>query len=625
MYKYKRKRGTLLKKQVQILFFYHPLPRHRKEGVKVLGAFSPWKGIIVMQNQDELVQIVTKMDGKPYPAYKVIKGVYQYQDYELLIDHVQGDPFAIPSKVRVRIPISTAGFPADTYHNECRTTALCDFLARQFYHSIKKHNRQQQGSGKSGAIEIDRPGQEVLKTSSMVIIDGCIEVRFLVGLPAFGRRIAGKIAAHIFSDTIPRIVNDSLYYQKLPEDKLYRHIETVEDAEFIRKNLPESGLIAFVADNAVLPRASGVDPKPLSSKELVPFKSCQSMRVSMTLPNYGEISGMGIRRGVTLIIGGGYHGKSTLLNALEYGIYNHIPDDGREFVVTNADAVKIRAEDGRGIQNLNIDPFISNLPFDQDTTEFSTANASGSTSQAANILEALEVGALTLLLDEDTLATNFMIRDIRMKTLIAKEKEPITPFVEHVRSLYGKKGISTVIVMGGSGDYFSLADAVIGMIEYRPQDLTSQAHQIAKDDPTPEHFDATPPSEIPRIPAPNVLSPSKGKRPIDIKIDELLYMRFGEHKVNVSAIEQLVHPSQLRTIGYAIHYASRYMDGINSIKEICRLVLDDIQEKGLDCLSDREARGDFAEFRSYELAATLNRFRALRVEQKHTTHIKNMQ
>ena len=216
----------------------------------------------------------------------------------------------------------------------------------------------------------------------------------------------------------------------------------------------------------------------------------------MTLPNNGEITGMGIRKGVTLIVGGGYHGKSTLLNALEYGIYNHIPDDGREFVVTNADAVKIRAEDGRSIQSLNIDPFISNLPFDQDTTEFSTANASGSTSQAANILEALEVGASTLLLDEDTLATNFMIRDIRMKTLIAKEKEPITPFVEHVRSLYEEKGISTVIVMGGSGDYFSLADVVIGMIEYSPHDLTSQAHQIVKENPLPEYFDATPPSEI---------------------------------------------------------------------------------------------------------------------------------
>ena len=569
-----------------------------------------------MNDQKELDKALSVMDGKPYPAYKAIKGGYVYQDYEIWIDHVQGDPFAIPSKVRVRIPISTAGFPANTYHSECRNVSLCDFLARRFHHSIKKHNTQKQGSGKSGAIEIDRPGQEVLKTSSMVIIDGCIEARFLVGFPAFGRRIAGKIALHMFSETIPQIVEDSLYFKKLPADKLYRHIETVEDAEFIRGKLSELNLVAFIADKAVLPRASGVDPRPLNTKGVVPFRSCQSMRASITLPNRGEITGMGIRKGVTLIVGGGYHGKSTLLNALEYGIYNHIPDDGREFVVSSADAVKIRAEDGRSIQNLNIDPFISNLPFDQDTTEFSTANASGSTSQAANILEALEVGANTLLLDEDTLATNFMIRDIRMKTLIAKEKEPITPFVEHVRNIYEEKGVSTVIVMGGSGDYFSLADVVIGMIEYCPHDLTSQAQQIVKENPLPEYSDATPPSEIQRIPVPNVLDPSKGKRPVDIKIDELLYLRFGAHKVQVNAIEQLVHPSQLRTIGYAIYYAKRYIDGKKSIKEICRLVLVDIHEKGLDCLSDREARGDFAEFRSYELAATLNRFRALRVKQR---------
>ncbi len=570
-----------------------------------------------MQTINELVQVLTKMDGKPYPAYKSIKGRYQYQDYELLIDHVQGDPFAIPSKVRVRFSINTAGFPEDTFHNDCRNVALCDFLARRFYHSIKKHNTQRDGSGKSGAIEIDRPGQEVLKTSSMVIIDDCIEARFLVGLPAFGRRIAGKIAARMFSEVIPKIVDNSLYFQKLPEGKLYRQVEVVEDAEFIRGRLSELDLVAFVADNAVLPRASGVDPRPLSSEKLVPFQSCQSMSMSMTLPNHGEITGMGIRKGVTLIVGGGYHGKSTLLNALEYGIYNHIPDDGREFVVTNADAVKIRAEDGRSIQNLNIDSFISNLPFDQETTTFSTVNASGSTSQAANILEALEVGAQTLLLDEDTLATNFMIRDLRMKELIAKEKEPITPFVEHVRGLYEEKGISTVIVMGGSSDYFSLADAVIGMIEYRPHDLTLRAHQIAKDNPASKHFDAIAPSLTQRVPVSNILSATKGKRAVDIKIEDLLYMRFGEHKVQISAVEQLVHPSQLRAIGYAIHYADRYMDGHRSIREICRLVLDDIRQNDLDCLSDREARGDFAEFRVYELAATLNRFRALRVKQKN--------
>lgn len=569
-----------------------------------------------MRDQSGLVQTLTGLENKSYPAYKTIKGCYQYQDYELLIDHVQGDPFAIPSKLRIRIPISTAKFPDDTYSSDCRNVALCDFLARAFYNSIKKHNKQRQGSGKSGVIEIDRPGQEVLKRTAIVIKEGCIEARFLAGLPAFGRRIAGKVAANMFSEIIPQIVNDSLYFKKLPEDKLYRHIKTVEDAEFIREKLSELGLIAFVADNSVLPRASGIDQRPLSSERLVPFESCLSMKASIELPNHGKITGMGIRKGVTLIVGGGYHGKSTLLNALEHGIYNHVPDDGREFVITNSDAVKIRAEDGRSIQNLNIGPFINNLPFDQDTTTFTTANASGSTSQAANILEALEVGASTLLLDEDTLATNFMIRDARMKALIAKDKEPITPFIEHVRSFYEKKGVSTVLVMGGSGHYFNLADVVIGMIEYGPHDLTARAHQIAEGDTTSGEYNAVPPSEIPRVPIPDILNASKGKRQIDIRPENVSLLRFGEHQVQLGAVEQLVHTSQLRAIGYAIHYAGRYIDGILSIKEICELVLADIREKGLDCLSGPGPRGDLAEFRSYEFAATLNRFRALRVKQR---------
>lgn len=578
------------------------------------------RGRSIMRMYDELIGKVRNMEGKSYPTYKTIKGGYQCKDYELWLDHIQGDPFAIPSRVRVRIPITAAKFPESTYKTEERSTALCDFLARCFCHALRKHTPQREGSGKSGVIEMDRPGQEILKRSSLIITERCIEARFLVGLPAYGRRIAGKVAAHIFSEVIPRIVHDSLYYHSLEKEMLSLHIETFEDAEFIRNNLTNRGLIGFVADNSVLPRASGIDPRPLRTKRLVPFKSCQSLQVDFALPNHGKITGMGIPRGVTLIVGGGYHGKSTLLHALEYGVYNHIPGDGREFVITTAHAIKIRAEDGRSIQNLNIDPFISNLPFNQETRFFSTSNASGSTSQAANILEAIEVGATTLLLDEDTLATNFMIRDERMRALIAKEKEPITPFIEHVRGLYEKKGISTVLVMGGSGDYFPVADLVIGMIEYRPHDLTSESLQIVKKCSISENFDVDTPSEIHRIPLPDNMDASKRKRQIHIRPEDLTLLSYGEQQVQVGAVEQLVHISQLRAIGYAIHYARHYIDGRRSIREICTLVLEDIRKEGLDCLTKPELRGDLALFRLHELAATLNRFRVLQVKQRGKTN-----
>ncbi|MDR4509521.1 MAG: ABC-ATPase domain-containing protein [Candidatus Brocadiaceae bacterium] len=562
----------------------------------------------------KLIQTLIQLEGKPYPAYKSLKNGYQYHGYELWIDHVQGDPFAVPSKVRAKISMDTTGFPSNTYSGDSRNVALCDFLARRFFQSICQYNKDKEGSGKSSLIEIDRPGQEVLKRSSVVILGGFLEVRFLVGLPAYGRRIAGKVAAHMFSEIIPQIIHNSLYFQQNPQNKLYRHIETIEDADYIRAKLPEFNLVAFVADKAILPRASGIDQRPLRADHVVSFESCQSLRVSMDLPNHGTITGMGIPKGVTLIVGGGYHGKSTLLNALEHGVYNHIPDDGREFVITSADAVKIRAEDGRSIQNLNISPFISNLPFAQDTVAFSTLNASGSTSQAANILEAVEIGASTLLLDEDTLATNFMIRDKRMKALIAREKEPIVPFIDHIRGMYEKNGISTILVMGGCGDYFDFADVVIGMIEYRPHDLTEQARHIVKTNPLLMELHAPPLPEISRVPLAHSLDASKGKKPASIKSEGTYLLFYGIHRIQVDALEQLVHPSQLRAIGYAIYYARKYIDGKRNMHEICAQVLAKITEKGLDCLAIQEPRGDFAEFRSYELAATLNRFRKLRIK-----------
>ncbi|MCF6149234.1 MAG: ABC-ATPase domain-containing protein [Candidatus Kuenenia sp.] len=567
-----------------------------------------------MQGKETLIQSFIKLEGKPYPAYKALKNGYQYDDYEVWIDHVQGDPFALPSKVRIRMPINVAKFPEDTFSNKSRETALCDFLLRRFARSIDNYNKEKEGSGKSGVIDIDRPGQEVLARSSVVKKNDFLEVRFLVGLPAFGRRIAGKIAAKIFSETIPRIIDNSLYFQNLPYEELYKYIKIIEDADFIRSKLSEQNLIAFIADSSILPRASGVDPRPMRENHVVSFESCQSLRVGFQLPNHGYITGMGIRKGVTLIVGGGYHGKSTLLNALEHGVYNHIPGDGREFVIMDHDAVKIRAEDGRSIRNLNISPFISNLPFGKDTIRFSSSNASGSTSQAANILEAIEVGAQTLLLDEDTLATNFMIRDKRMKALITRDKEPIVPFIDHVRSLYEKNGISTILVMGGCGDYLECADVVIGMVEYKPYDLTEQAHQIVKIDSPAKGINVTSVPAILRIPCKNSFDASRGKKSVSINTEGITVLNYGVYRIQVWGLEQLVHPGQLMAIGYAIYYAQRYVDEKRTMKEIAGLVLKDIEEKGLDCLSLQEPRGDFSWFRKYELVAAINRYRGLNIK-----------
>jgi predicted ABC-class ATPase len=324
---------------------------------------------------------------------------------------------------------------------------------------------------------------------------------------------------------------------------------------------------------------------------------------------------MGIPTGITLIVGGGYHGKSTLLRAIELGVYNHIPNDGRELVVTNPAAVKIRAEDGRSIASVDISPFINQLPQGRSTSQFSTTNASGSTSQAANIMEALEAGAKLLLVDEDTAATNFMIRDRRMQQLIAKEKEPITPFIDKVRQLYTDYGVSTILVMGGSGDYFDVADTVIAMENFQPQDVTEKAKAIALANRTeriPEGGKRF--GEItPRIPLGESIDPSRGHREVKLKVRDVDEVVFGTEEIDLAAVEQIAEKGQLRAIASAIVYAKRqYINGCSTLPEILDRVMADIESQGLDVLTNMP-EGDFVLFRRFELAAALNRLRTLKV------------
>ena len=561
---------------------------------------------------EDLRRLLVRLDGRGYKAYKEIAGVYRFPHFTLFIDHVQGDPFAAPSRVRVRVPQSHAGFPPETYQTPSRAVGVENYLARRFA-ALARATDRQRGTGTSGRIDIDAPGQEVLRRTAITLTAEWVEARFTVGLPARGRTILGHQAVELLLQDVPHVVRQALFYRAHDPGVVRRHAEVNEDADWLRAQLAHRGLVAFVADGAILPRRSGVDDRPLQEGIVVPFESPPSLRVSFHLPNGGPIEGMGIPQGVTLIVGGGYHGKSTLLRAIERGVYNHCPDDGREFVVTVPDAVKIRAEDGRAVACVNISPFIDNLPFGQSTRRFSTPNASGSTSQAANIMEALEVGTSLLLIDEDTSATNFMIRDHRMQELIAKEHEPITPFIDKVRQLYTELGVSTILVIGGSGDYFDVADTVIAMQAYRPWEATQRAKEIAAHYATGrhaeggEHFgDITP-----RAPDPRSVDPSKGRREVRVKVHGTRVIQFGQETIDLNAVEQIVHPAQTRAIAAALVYArQRYMDGRRPLRHVLELVMRDVEAKGLDVLDPRLV-GDLAAFRPHELAAALNRLRSL--------------
>lgn len=562
--------------------------------------------------QEDLNRTLSRIDGRGYKAYKDIQGTYSFPGFTLFIDHVQGDPFASPSRLRARVPQKRAGYPIETFMPKSRAVALCSYLTERF--ALRAgHFSARKGSGKSGLIQIDTPGQELLERTSMGISSEYLEARFVVGLPADGRRVKGREAIQILCHHIPAIVTEVLLYENNDKMKIEQYVKVNEDAEFLRAALSEKNLVAFITDGSILPRRSGVDDRPLQAGNIVSFQSPESLKLTFDLPNHGHVSGMGIPRGVTLIVGGGFHGKSTLLNALVLGIYNHKPGDGREFVVTDSSAVKIRAEDGRRIWGVNISPFITNLPFGQDTTFFCSDNASGSTSQAANIIEALELGSKLLLVDEDTAATNFMIRDHRMQELVNKNKEPITPFIDKVRQLYQDLGVSTILVIGGSGDYFDVADTVIAMENYAPKNVTRDAREIAIKYRAERKLeggkDFGPITS--RVPLAKSIDPSRGRREVNIKTRGLRLVQFGEEIIDLSAIEQLVDFSQTRALADALFYArEHYMDSRSTVREVLEAVTADIQRKGLDVLN-RRLIGDYAIFRKFELAAALNRIRSL--------------
>lgn len=566
-----------------------------------------------MKGYDELQKILFSIDGRGYPAYKEIKGEYDFGKYILAIDHVQADPYAPPSKLRIIIPRKVAGIPDELLDSKNKMTAVSDFLTRTFWNSIQDLNHGVNGTGNSGLILIDRCGQEILERTSVIIKKESIEVRFEIGLPASGRRVLGKQANRIFQDILPEIVDNSLLYKNINREELRRQINLMLDQEYIRNELNKKNLVAFIANGSILPRKSGVSDKPL--QEGVPFISPRSFETEMVLPNRGTVKGMGIPNGITLIVGGGYHGKSTLLRALELGVYNHIPGDGRELVITRDDAVKIRSEDGRSVEKVNISTFINNLPGKKDTTAFSTENASGSTSQAANVIEALEVGASVLLVDEDTSATNFMIRDRRMQKLVPKDKEPITPFIDKIKPLYREHGISTVLIAGGSGDYFDVADNIIMMDEYVPKDVTELAKEIANKD---RYGRELPDSEFGGITARIPLKAcfEMNEKDNRIKTRGRYIISYGRENIDISYLEQLVDDSQTNCIAVMLDFMrKRVLDDRLTISQAADRLYLQIRDFGLDSISPYTGHpGNLALPRKHEFCAALNRYRKLKVK-----------
>lgn len=566
-----------------------------------------------MKTFKDLKELLTRIDHKGYPAYKDTRGSYQFEGYILSIDHVQGDPFAAPSKVSIQVPGKTAGFPSDLFQEKHKRTALQDYLIRKFAREAETFNFKAKGSGKSGLLSVSRCGQEILeRTACEIRLDGTVIVRMEIGFPANGRTINSRELIKILFDFLPGCVKKSLFYVSLNKADVQKNAELAEDQQYIREQLPKLGLAAFVANGSILPRESGVSNRPM--KQAVAFQSPKSMEVSIDLPNYGKIAGMGIKQGITLIVGGGYHGKSTLLKALELGIYNHISGDGREYVITDDTAVKIRAEDGRSIKQSDISMFINNLPNGKDTVHFCTQDASGSTSQAANVIEAMETGTNLMLIDEDTSATNFMIRDELMQRVVNRNSEPITPFIDRVQELFSQYHISTILVAGSSGSYFHKADCILQMDHYLPKDITEFAKQEASAFPIPNV--PVKPSDIPsfhRI-VKSDINFKKNDR-IKLKTQGRDSVLINKETIDLRYVEQLADSEQLSSLGILVKYAQLHIfDGkktlSEAVEELCRI----LSTKGLSAVCEGSyIPSGFAMPRKQEIFACFNRYRSLKL------------
>ena len=567
-----------------------------------------------MQTSAELKNLLKRIDHRGYPAYKDTKGEYKFPGYILSIDHVQGDPFASPSKVSVHVSGKSAGFPKELYQGKHQRIALQDELTRQFGKKAERFAFKAKGSGKSGLISVSRCGQEVLERTACSIDpkSGAVVLRMEIGFPANGRTINARELDKILFEFVPECVKSALIYKNMDAEKLREIIDLAEDQQYIREMLPKLGLCAFVANGSILPRESGVSSRPMRGG--IRFQSPKEQEVTLDLPHAGKLTGMGIKKGITLIVGGGYHGKSTLLKALELGVYNHIFGDGREYVITDDTAVKLRAEDGRSIQKTDISMFINDLPNGKDTVGFYTEDASGSTSQAANVIEGIEAGTSLFLIDEDTSATNFMIRDELMQRVIHREMEPITPFIERIREMYEEYGISTIIVAGSSGAYFHIADRIIQMDRYIPKDITALAKQEAEKFPaisSPEQKAKKP--DFARCPRPD--KAFQGNERIKMKTMGKEAVMINRDTIDLRYVEQITDSEQVTALGYCVRYAQKHLlDGKKNLQQIVSELEEVMEKKNLAAICENSSSiACMAMPRRQEIFACFDRYRGLKL------------
>lgn len=567
-----------------------------------------------MKDKQEFYELLGELDGRDFSEYNRIIGDYDFSRYVLKVTRVPTDASEPGTLFLLRVPSHVAGFPAHLHQTPIRRTALEDLLVRKMSAAIEASSAYDEDGVSRKRLFLPKPGPQILPRSALLITEDYVEARVHVNLPVRRGRIHGEEARHVFFETLPAVVNASLIYCNLDEQEAVAFVRLMEDADALRQMLPTRGWVAFVGEGALLARR-GPDGRAARTGGR-PLAISAELWTEVELPNQGRIRGLGIPAGITVVVGDEYSGRVEFLKAIAAGIYNHIPGDGREYVISAPDAVYIAADPGRCIRRVDLGAFIRGDNPGREGSIYSTDDADPCASQMAAMAEALEVGSRVLLFDESDSGTAFLASDSRLDEIAGAGKRGILPLCAAAREMADHRGVSFVV--GGRSsiaEWIPIADTVLRIENFTVSDVTKEAKRLeirrTDDKPNPEAVARL--FECSRHVVPSSLDPSSGRHDAIVGAESIYHLRFGKSVVDLQRVCQLADISQTETIGLILYYAkSRYLREARSIREIMDLVDRDLSTEGLDCLT-RDLRCDLARPRRFEIAAALNRLASLRI------------
>ena len=568
-----------------------------------------------MKDRKEFYNILSEIDGKPFAEYERLLGDFDFARYVIKCMKIDAAHDAENPVFNIRIPQSIAELPGHLYDSPVRRTALEDYLTRNFCAVAGRIARFNESGWARRNIIIAEPGQKILPRTSVVVTKEYIDVRVRIALPykvyVSGERLVdAEMARRVFFEDMPETVSSSIFCCNLNLAEVEDFVNGMEDADRIRQTLSTLGLVSFVGEGSLLAREQDTDLPDYD--QIAPFEVSEAAQTSIDVPNAGKVIGLGIPAGLTVVLGDAANGRKDFMSAIAAGVFNHIPGDGRETVITVSDAVQVATERGRSVQEVNITPFLSESE-SGNPASYSTRAADSFISQAAATIEALEVGARVLIVDENTSSSAFLTTDARVAGLLGAT--PRASLAQRARQMVDELGIS--IVIGGENlvaEYIPVADTVLKVEDFQVTNITEEAKALnLAVPPEAPAVNLSPMLGRSRWIMPSSIDAAVGSKDVVIEAIDLNAIRFGRSIIELDSVSQIADESQTLTLGLLLYYAKlRYMQEGYPLREMLDMIDRDLSSEGLGTIS-RELRGDLARPRRYELAAALNRLPTFRV------------